>query len=145
MEVKIFKSCRKNSGNNYFETRVWTLKSGSTKMVNKHTVDYHSSPSELTSRVHPFIFLWTPKGFNSSEYFLNFYQRCISYLACKKDWNSWCYDYWKIHLGVCWICSFFSKQNSSPVSYRHHPFPPNIIFWKSILARQKGRRSGLWS
>ena len=43
-------------------------------MVNEHTVDYHPSPSELTSRIHPLIFLWTPKGFIfSPEYFLNFF------------------------------------------------------------------------
>ena len=29
------------------------------KMVNKHIVDYHSSSSKLTSRIHPLIFLWT--------------------------------------------------------------------------------------
>ena len=42
-------------------------------MVNKHTVDYHPSPSELTSRIHPLIFLWTLKKFLSPEYFLNFF------------------------------------------------------------------------
>ena len=36
-------------------------------------IDYHPSPSELTSRTHPVIFLWTPKGFISPEYFLNFF------------------------------------------------------------------------
>ena len=42
-------------------------------MVNEHTVDYHPSPSELTLRIHPLIFLWTPKRFISSpECFLNF-------------------------------------------------------------------------
>ena len=44
------------------------------KMVNKHTVDYHPSPSELTSRIHPVIFLWTLKGFIfRPECFLNFF------------------------------------------------------------------------
>ena len=44
------------------------------KMVNEHTVDYHPSPSELTSRIHPLIYLWTAKGFIfSPEYFLNFH------------------------------------------------------------------------
>ena len=43
------------------------------KMVNKHTVSYHPSPSELTSRIHSLIFQWTPKGFIfSPECFLNF-------------------------------------------------------------------------
>ena len=43
------------------------------KMVNEHTVDYHPSPSEFTSWIHPLIFLWTPKEFISAEYFLNFF------------------------------------------------------------------------
>ena len=42
------------------------------KKVNKHTFDYHPSPLELTSTIHPSIF-WTPKGFFSPEYFLNFF------------------------------------------------------------------------
>ena len=43
------------------------------KMVNKHTFDYHPSPSQLTLRIYPLIFLWTPKGFISPESFLNFF------------------------------------------------------------------------
>ena len=43
------------------------------KMKNKHTVDYHPSPSQLTSRIYPLIFLWTPKGFISPESFLIFF------------------------------------------------------------------------
>ena len=42
------------------------------KMLNKHLVDYHPSLSQLTSRIHPLIFLLTHKGFISSESFLNF-------------------------------------------------------------------------
>ena len=42
-------------------------------MVNKHTVDYHPSPSEFTSRIHLLIFLWTPKGFISPEHCWNFF------------------------------------------------------------------------
>ena len=33
----------------------------------------HPSPSQLTSRIHPLIFLWTPKGFISPESSLNFF------------------------------------------------------------------------
>ena len=44
------------------------------KMTNKHTVDYHPSPSQLTSRIHPHVFLWTFKGFISPESFLNFFR-----------------------------------------------------------------------
>ena len=38
----------------------------------------HPSPSEFTSRTHPLIFLWTPKGLISPEYFLIFFSNlCI--------------------------------------------------------------------
>ena len=47
------------------------------KMVNKHTVDYHPSPLQLTSRIHPLIFLWTPNGFISPELFLNFFPKPV--------------------------------------------------------------------
>ena len=42
-------------------------------MINKHTLDYHPSHSQLISKVHPLIFLWTRKGFISLEFFLNFF------------------------------------------------------------------------
>ena len=38
-------------------------------MVNEHTVDCNPSPSELNLRIYLLIFLWTPKGFISPEYF----------------------------------------------------------------------------
>ena len=41
------------------------------KIVNKNTVDYHPSPSQLISRIHTLIFLWKPQGFISPESFLN--------------------------------------------------------------------------
>ena len=40
---------------------------GINKIVNKHTVDYHPSPSQLISRIHTLIFLWNPMGFISPE------------------------------------------------------------------------------
>ena len=46
-------------------------------MGNEHTVDYHPSPSKLTSRIHPLNFLWIPKRFVSPEYFWNFSGVCI--------------------------------------------------------------------
>ena len=41
-------------------------------MLNEYTVDYHPSLSEFSSRMHPLTFPWTPKGFISPYYFLNF-------------------------------------------------------------------------
>ena len=45
------------------------------KTANEHTVDYHPSPSELTSWINLLIFRWTPKRFISLEYFLNFFSK----------------------------------------------------------------------
>ena len=39
----------------------------------EHILDYHPSPSEFISRIHPLIFLLTSKGFISPKYFLNFF------------------------------------------------------------------------
>ena len=58
------------------------------KMVNEHTVDYHPSPSELTSRIHPLIFLWTPRGFISPEYLLNFFSNLFTPQWLRKSFES---------------------------------------------------------
>ena len=43
------------------------------KIVNKHTVDYHPSPSQLISEIQLHIFLWTPKEFISPKSFLDIF------------------------------------------------------------------------
>ena len=54
-------------------------------MVNEHNVDYHPSPSELTSRIHPLILLWTPKGsIFSRECFLNFFKPVFRTIVAEK-------------------------------------------------------------
>ena len=56
-----------------FSKNISTLLSGSPKWErNILFVDYHPSPSKLTSRIHPLVFLWTSKRFISPEYFLKF-------------------------------------------------------------------------
>ena len=56
-----------------FSKNYFNLQARIKKMLNKHTVNYHPSLSQSTSRIYPFIFLWTPKGFISLESCLNFY------------------------------------------------------------------------
>ena len=58
--------------------------SGQDQQNGKHTVGYHRSSSQLTSRIHPLIFLWTPKGFSSPESFLNFFPNLYSSMVAKK-------------------------------------------------------------
>ena len=57
------------------------------KIVNKNTVDYHHSPSELTSTMHPLIFLWTPLGFIALEYISIFCQTSIFHHECEKSYG----------------------------------------------------------
>ena len=42
-------------------------------MVKKHAVGDQPSLSQLNSRIHSLILLWTFKGFTAPESFLNFY------------------------------------------------------------------------
>ena len=43
------------------------------KMVNKHTVDYHPSPSELISRITPSYFYGLQRGLSRRNFFINLY------------------------------------------------------------------------
>ena len=86
---------------NYLNTQVRI-----NKMVNKFTVNYHPSPSQLISGIHPLIFLWTSKGFISPESFLNFFLKLHIPPWLQKSFkftNN--YDYCKY---ICesknWIC-----------------------------------------
>ena len=100
-------------------------------MVNEHTADYHPSPSELTSRIHPLIFLWTPKGFIfSPECFFNFFKPAFRTMVAEK-----------FHIrGVkitgkrmCesknWICSFLLMSLSKNF--------PQFLIITSCLGRRK--------
>ena len=80
---------------NYFnpETRI-------NKMVNKHTVNYHPSPSQLVSRIHTVMFLWTPKGFICPEFFLNFFLNLYIPLWLRKSFKFILLRLLQIHLWV---------------------------------------------
>ena len=125
------------------------------KMVNKHTVGYHPSSSQLTSRIHPLIFLWTPKGFISPESFLNFFLNLYSTMIRKS------FKFMMLRLLANTFVSqktesvhFYSLAPSktlpqffiiTPQTEGNYPFPPNSIFWRSIFPQEKAERIGLWS
>ena len=88
-------------------------------MVNEHTVDYHPSPSEFTSRIRCLIFLWIPKGFISPEYFLIFFwnlyippwlQSCFKFMVLRLLENTF----------VSQKTNLCPKQNSPPGFYHYH-------------------------
>ena len=100
------------------------------KMLNKHIVDYHPSPSQLTSRI-PLIFLSTPKGFISPDYFLNFFLNL--YIP------PWLWKSFKFMLLLRSLANRFGVKKP-PQAEGNYPFLPNSIFWKSYFSQQKGRR-----
>ena len=71
-------------------------------MVNKHTVDYYSSPSQLISRTHTFLFLW----FIFPESFLDFFLNLYISPWLQKRFKFIVLRLLQIHLWVKnWICS----------------------------------------
>ena len=123
-------------------------------MVNKHSVDYHPSPSKLISRIHTLIFLWTPKRFISPESFLNFFlnlyippwfQKCFKLIVLR---------ILQIHLWIkkmnLFIFTHAPNQNPPPDFYHNSPCRKKLpIFSKQnfliiFFPGEKGGR-GLWS
>ena len=128
------------------------------KTINKHTVDYHPSPSSLTSRIHHLIFLWTPKGFISPEYSLNFFFKPV-YLS---PWLMKSFEFTvlrllentfvsqkieSVHFYSCTQAKLSSRFLSSQIHAElTYLFPPNHDFWKSILTKwPKLNLQGYWS
>ena len=120
---------------------------GINKMVNEHTVDYHPSPSKLTSRVHPLIFLWTPTGFISPGYFLGFFLKRVYctmvaekfHIRGAKIAEKYICDSKKLDL---FIFAHVPKQNSRSGSYYYHSrqeeithFPKTIYFFQQKVGR----------
>ena len=91
------------------------------KTVNKRTVDYHSSPSEFTSRIYPLIFLWTPKGFISPEYFLNFFSNL--YIS---PWLQKCFKFMVLRLLKN---TFVSLKTESVYPWPQAKLSPRFLSW----------------
>ena len=118
------------------------------KMVNKHTVDYHPSSSQLTSRIYPLRFLCTPRGFIFSESFLNFFLNLYIPPWLQKSFKFIVLTYCKY---ICesknWICSFLLMLLSKTLPQvfiiilqedGNCPFLPNRVFWRYFFLRRKG-------
>ena len=114
------------------------------KMVNEHTVDYYPSPSEFSSRIHPLIFLWPPKGFFSPEYFLIFFSN-----LCIPPWLQKCLKFMVLRLlentFVSQKTEFMPQAKLSPwflssplQAEGNYPFLPNEVFGKPIFPQQTG-------
>ena len=117
----------------------------------------HPSPSEFTSRTHPLIFLWIPKGLISPEYFLIFFsnlrippifqpwKRCFKLMVLRLLENTFVsqrlesvhfYSYPQAKLSPKFLSLLLQAEGN-------YPFLPSKVFWKSIFSQQRGR--GIWS
>ena len=123
-------------------------------MINKRTVDYHPSPSQLILRIHTLIFLCTPKGFIFPESFLNFFLNLYIPPWLRKSFKLIVLRLLQIGLRVKknWICSFLLMRPSkilpqlftNPPGRLLLPIPPKKSFLKIFVPEEKGER-GLWS
>ena len=134
----------------FFESRVCLF---TNKVVNKHTLNYRSSPSELTSRIQRLIFLWTPKGFISPEYFLNLFSnlyiparlpKSFKFMVLRLLENT--FENQKIE-SVHFLSYFRANPHPSPSflsspiqTEKNHLFPRNNVFFKIYFPQQKGGR-----
>ena len=119
-------------------------------MANKHTINYHPSPSQFISRIHTLIFLWACKGFISPESFLNFFLKLYIPPCLWESFKVIILRLLQIHLWVkklnLFIFNHAPKQNSPPDFYhyppgrRELPIPPEQLFWRYFFLRRKGER-----
>ena len=98
------------------------------KIVNKHTVHYHPSPSQLTSRIHTLMFLWKPKGFISPESFLNFFLNLYVPPWLRKSFK----------FSVTIIANTFVSQKIESVHFYSCPQAKLYLRFLSLSSRQKG-------
>ena len=98
------------------------------KIVNKHAVDYHPSPSQLISKIHTLIFLWKPKGFISPESSLNFFLNL--YIP------PWLQKSFKFSANIT-ANTFVSQKIESVDFYSCHQVKLCLMFL-SLSSRQKG-------
>ena len=120
------------------------------KIINKHTVDYHPSPSQLISRIQPLIFLWTPKWFISPEPFLIFFLNLYIPPLLRKS-----FKFIVLNTFIVQIHFWVKKLNFSFLLGRPRktlpqvfliisqangncPFLSNSVFWRYFFLRRKG-------
>ena len=124
-------------------------------MFNKHTVDYHPILSQLTKRIHPLIFLWTPKGFISPESLLNFFLNlyiqpwlrksfeCIILGLLANTFVSQKIEF--VHLYSYPQAKLSPKFLSLPPGRRKLPIPTKQCFLEIIFYSAEIGWGGIWS
>ena len=122
-------------------------------MLNKHTVHYHPSPSQLISRIHTLIFLWKPKGFISPESFFNFFLNLYIPPWLRKKFkfsvnitaNTFVIQ--KIepaHIHLCPRAKLYRKFLSLSPRQKGIAHSSKTVFFEDIFSWEE-RERGLWS
>ena len=100
-----------------------------------HTIDCHPSPSELTSMIHPLIFLWILKRLISLGYFLNFFsnlyipswlQKSFKFMVLRLLGDT----YVSRNLTMNLINFAHAPKQNSPPGRRELPISPGQLFLK---------------
>ena len=114
------------------------------KIVNKHTVDYHPSPSELISKIQLHTFLWTPKRFISPESFLNIFLKMYIPLWLRKSFK---FIVLRLLANTFvskknWICSFLLMPPSKtiPQVFKEISHSSWTAFSEKIFSSAEGGR-----
>ena len=82
---------------------------------------FSKNVSEFASRIHPLIFLWSPKGFISPEYFLDFFSNLYIPPWLRKSFK---------FMTLRWLENTFLRQKIESVHFYSYPqgkLPPRSI------------------
>ena len=102
----------KINANHFLLLHLFRRMSQPSGQVGKHIVDSHISPSEFTPRIHPLIFLWSPKGFISPEYFLDFFSNLYIPPWLRKSFK---------FMTLRWLENTFLSQKIESVHFYSYP------------------------
>ena len=113
------------------------------KIVNKHTADYHPSPSQLILRIHP------------PEYFLNFFlilyippwlQRTFEFIVLRLLATTFVNQKTEsVHFYLCLQAKLSCKILSLPLRQKKVPILPKQRFLKIYFSPSRKGGRGLWS
>ena len=121
------------------------------QIVNKHNADYHSSSSQLISRIHSLIFIWTLISiwiiyiyiwYIGSKIFLEFFPKPIySIMVAEK------FGIYSVKKNES-VRFYSSPHQNYPLGFDHHypppprlrqlPILPNNVFWISYFFPLEG-------
>ena len=97
-------------------------------MANKHTVNYHPSPSQLTSKIHSHISIDSLEQFISLESLLNIFLNLYILPSLQKSFKFMVVRFWKIHLWVCSLNLFKPPKQKEIIHSSKKAFSEDLFF-----------------